>query len=115
MERAGLRFSERLGLIPVRGALQGRDLDLATRNRLWSCFVETVPTTTVQDLRRTWMYGLYQEVWSNHLKFPLDELSFDDRRIREVLKAKVLDGHWYEAYDLIEYVLNHDAHRNSAA
>jgi hypothetical protein len=71
--------------------------------------------TTVTALRGTWMYELYQQVWSDFLKLPLDEIPYDDRRIREFFKAKVLDAPWYEAYDLIEFVLNGGTHKNVAA
>jgi hypothetical protein len=102
------RFSERMGFVPVKSALQGRSLDTPSRSRIWSAFVNFIPLhydLARVPLRMTWMGKLYSDIWSEHLKEPVDELPYDQAQIRERLKTIVLLGKWYEVYDLIEFVV----------
>ena len=101
-----MRLSERLGIVQARAVMQGRELDTATRNRLWSCFAEAVPAVNNIDIRRTWMFALYQHIWADYFKLPLDELPSNEFQIRELLKAQVLSSQWYEAYEFLEFVLD---------
>ena len=110
-------FSERLGLKPVREAIQGRFLDAATRAQLWSAIALSVPEYR-NDLRypfeHTWMYSLYQEIWADLLKKPVDEMPRTQDYIRSALKRIVIDGEWYEAYDVIEFMINSERHSSKA-
>lgn len=101
-----MRFSERLGINNVRSALQGRSLDEDTRNRLWNAFAQAIPTASYgSGLIGTWMYGLYRHIWSDHFKAPVDELPKEDL-IRITIKNVFRRGEWYEAYDLLEFVIS---------
>lgn len=103
-----MRFSERLGLTPVRTAIQGRSLDQATRARLWSAVAAGITEHKADvrlDFSRTWMYELYRHVWVDYFKEPVDELP-DQVSIRTRLKRVFMEGSWYESFDLLEFVLN---------
>jgi AbiJ N-terminal domain 4 len=100
-----MRFSERLGINKVRSALQGRSLDNATRNRLWSTFVQFVPYSS-GGLRRTWMDALYNHIWADFFKEPVDNIPNSEGLIRETLKEIFLRSEWYEVYDMLEFIIN---------
>jgi hypothetical protein len=100
-----MRFSQRFGITSVRSALQGRSLDEATRNRLWSAFARAVPEAQ-GPLNRTWMRTVYEEIWMEHFKEPVDHMPVLERDIRGQLRHIFLQGEWYEVYDLSEFLIN---------
>jgi AbiJ-like protein len=110
-----MKFSERLGIISVRSALQARSLDEATRSRLWSAVSQTVPVSGGQlRFTRTWMGGLYIEIWSDFFKEPVDEMPQSEADVRSRLKQVVIDGQWYEVYDLLEFMIKSIGSHNSS-
>lgn len=108
-----MRLSERLGISKPRVMVQVRDLDLVTRTRLWSAIAEATPDSGQYVFSGTWMYAVYRRVWADYLKSPIDEMPNNDRGVRDVLKAQVLNGPWYEALELIEFLLNSTDHGNA--
>jgi hypothetical protein len=108
-----MRFSERLGIIDVRSALQGRSLDLPTRSRLWSAVAQAVPNSGGQmRFTQTWMGALYSEIWSEFFKEPVDEMPQSEAEVRARLKQVFIDGQWYEVYDLMEFMFR-STHKGS--
>ena len=114
----GNRFSERLGMVQPRSVMQGRSLDRETRSRLWSVLATAVPIhgDPQQSGRRTytwentWMGELYRHVWADHFRDPVDEIPDDEVAVRARLKAVFLEGEWYSAYELLEFVQIGRAH-----
>ncbi len=109
-----MRLSERLGVNEARTSLQGRALDVPTRNRLWSAILLATPSSSGSHLAFTdsWMFGIYRQVWADFLKLPMDEIPHEEYRVHAVLKKLVVEGEWYEGYELIEFLLNDTDHGN---
>ena len=101
-----MRFSERVGARKPRSVMQGRSLDRETRNLLWNAVERAVPPRgrTMTSGRRTWMELLYREIWSDFLKLPLDDMP-SEPNVRQVFKSVITENAWYEAYDLLEFIL----------
>ncbi len=58
------------------------------------------------------MGELYREIWADFFKEPIDEMPRVEARVRERLKHVVLNGEWYEVYDLLEFAINAPASGN---
>lgn len=99
-----MSLSERLGIKPPRAALQGRSLDSATRNRLWSTFATAVPFKGM-GYYGSWVRRLYVDLWSHHFKLPVDEIGAEGDA-RAYIKSRILHGPWNQVYDLLEYIVD---------
>lgn len=120
------KFSQRVGIEPVREVLQVDSVDLALLNGLWNAL------TIVYWEEVAWSSGLYpghylsarsnsayrdlcRQLWTDYFKLPLDDLPNDWdvvlRRIREYFVGSA----WYSIYDFIEFVSMHfpDTQRNA--
>ena len=58
------------------------------------------------------MKEAYDHVWAEHFKLPVDERPGGEPEIRRCLKQVCLEGEWYEAYDLVEFLMNSEHHGN---
>ena len=108
-----MTFSQRMGITPVRTALQGRSLDESTRNRLWSAVAESIPKAVGWPLPQTWMQGLYNHIWADHFKLPVDDCPPYEHNIRARLRRVFQEGEWYEVYDLLEFVISSPRNTNA--
>jgi len=110
-------FSQRLGITPVRTALQGQSLDPATRNRLWSAFAETLPEAqgTRLSFRGTWMWQFCREVWAEFFKLPVDNMPLEEWQVRAALKAQFINAPWNEVYDLLEFAVHSKRHGDAGS
>jgi hypothetical protein len=51
------------------------------------------------------MRALYEEIWMEHFKVPVDRMSIHDSNVRNELREIFLSGAWHEVLDLIEFVI----------
>lgn len=113
-----MRFSQRMGIKPVRTQLQIKSMDEPLRNGLWNSFqlvvLDTFKPLTASQYRRDMLRGsnrmvFFGNVWIHFLKLPLDNLanSFKDAyaRIREMFFA----WDWDKVYDFIDFVAQLDS------
>ena len=98
-------FAERMGFEPERIALQSEALDEPTRNALWNTYLRVL-----EYLERQRTYGEpypYEKfaaaAWSYYFENPSD--SFEVGRARLKVRATVLEGDWWKALDLIEWLI----------
>lgn len=94
-------FSERLGIVPVRTALQHRSMDDHLRTALWNVFYlctrqwEESETEEVQPLAR---------LWAKHWKRAWDEMPRYGGELIETAKTHFMKNEWYAVYDLVEFI-----------
>lgn len=96
------RFSQRIGTVPKRSALQLGEIDNDLRNTLWN------------KINGFFAKGNHVE-WNNaakrlaeyFYKVPVDELPFDKIKCREWLKKRFYDAPWYQVYDLLEFMVQY--------
>lgn len=98
------RFSERIGVVPVRDAIQVRSLNEATRNRLWNAITESIPYAPHREF--TWPRLLFLDIWGNFFKKSVDSMPQMDSDIRIHLRNVVTQREWYTPYELIEFILD---------
>jgi AbiJ-like protein len=94
-----MRFSERLGLTPVRTVLQIDDMDAPLRNSLWNMirvfYWNDVP---YEQTQRDLLYRL----WLLFFKWPTDTIPRITQRGLEELREWFFAAEWFEVYDLVE-------------
>jgi hypothetical protein len=90
-------FSQRKGLTPAPVPVQLESLDQRLRNDLlnllYSELLNTYPQSTPYTLRNFWWH---------HYGQPIEQ--YDPRKLASVIRATILDGEWYEVYDLLEFL-----------
>ena len=104
-----MRFSQRMGLTPVRQALQVDSMDEGLRNSLWNLL-----KLGVWDSFLKWQHAyeslrvgrVFLRVWMNHFKNPVDTLTRIRGRDLKVIRDYFFACSWYEVYDLLEFIAN---------
>lgn len=102
-----MRFSQRLGLTPVKVDVQIDSMDDDLKVALWNAFsgayVEKYKETSFPDSK---LRELFILIWRDFLKKPLDEFDYYTSVNVHRLKRIYMDYLWYEVYDFIEFVSN---------
>lgn len=108
-----MTFSQRIGLIKVRDAIQVDSLDTETRVALWNvispylCATQhAIESTTIQEI---WTEVFHQTIDSipkprdnSEVGLPNDELRY------RYIKTAFLGGEWNSCLDLVEFLANDD-------
>ena len=108
-----MTFSQRIGLIKVRDAIQVDSLDKETRVALWNVISpylratqNVIESTTIQEI---WTEVFHQTIDSIPKPRTNSEvgLSNDELRYRYI-KTSFLGGEWNGCLDLVEFLVNDD-------
>jgi hypothetical protein len=94
-----LRFSQRMGLTPIKVDLQIDSMDDALRNSLWSFYFNY--KEFLDDSMNYRYQDLYDSLKINFFKIPID----NDIDIR----GWFFSCNWYEKYDFIEFILSENS------
>lgn len=105
-----MKLSERLGLVPLKTALQTDDMDDALRNSLWNLLDMHIWN------RSYFLYSPYgsdigeiddfsRDLWFHFFKKPMDTRSSYAHEILEAIRKWFFEASWYEVYEFMEYVL----------
>lgn len=101
------RFSERMGLRPIKQVIQVDTMDDDLRVSLWNA-VGGFFFRNFNDNSRLSRDGdadrLLSNLWVNCFKLPLDERPTSWLNARQVLRERVFTLPWLEVYDFIEFV-----------
>jgi hypothetical protein len=92
-----LTFSQRKGLTPTPEPVQLKSLDQRLRNDLWNLLYAELLNVYQQSTP----YSL-PNFWWHHYGLPIEQ--YDARKLASVIRATVLEGEWYEVYDLLEFL-----------
>ena len=98
-----VRFSQRMGLQPVRSVIQVDSLDQDTRTELWN-FSLTAIEASLQGGRFSASSKLLTTMWTDLWRQPADELPMYASESVSRIKAALLTSDWASAYDLIEFI-----------
>lgn len=111
-----LSFSQRIGKKPAVKFLQLETLDEGTRARIWSCIWDGI----LSKQSYSTLYGeresevskqmlFLKMIWAHHLKLPIDSMpewsSTSQKSCYGRMRSCVLEGEWYNAFDLIESII----------
>ncbi|ODB61381.1 hypothetical protein A7309_15150 [Paenibacillus polymyxa] len=101
-----MKFSQRIGVTPVKVDIQIESMDSDLRVGLWNCFhrlyLEPFETNLISQSKLNY---LFRSIWSDHLKNNLDEIPREFFYFETSLKATFFETPWYNVYDLIEFVI----------
>ncbi|UJR78938.1 Hypothetical protein I5071_9710 [Sandaracinus amylolyticus] len=100
-------FSRRLGFGPARVPLYPFQMPQELRNRLWSL----MHPVFAYHHSKYWGTSLEQFVtvlWDEVLRESLDTIPRKEPEYIGFLRGIVMDGQWYQAYDLLEHCVTHD-------
>jgi hypothetical protein len=104
-----LTFSQRMGLSPVRTALQVDSMDEALRNSLWNVLTHTFFSPYIEHgfVRSTTVEGkIVERIWRDHMKRTMDSLKTEARWVVKDLRVYFFNLQWNEVYDLLEFIAN---------
>ena len=109
-----MRFSERMGIVPVRRAIQIDSLDSETRNALWNVLVAFLDQA--KYVRENNEYAttsiVYREIWTDLYHMASDAVpnqgafyaSDDNDCYYNFFRNKVLSGKWFECLDFVDFI-----------
>jgi AbiJ N-terminal domain 4 len=102
-------FSQRMGLSPVRTALQVDSMDEALRNSLWNVLTAQIldPFFKSGNVKgNTLECEIVRRIWRDHLKSTMDSLGPDTRGVLKDLRKYFFELSWNGVYDLLEFIAN---------
>lgn len=108
-----MRFSQRIGVTPVKVDLQIESMDNDLRTGLWNVFkilyIDSSPPSYNDQLNQSELHRLFSLLWLDHFKLPLDSLPIWYREAsKHVREGFLKNWSWYEVYDFLEFVVKKD-------
>lgn len=103
-----LRFSQRMGLTPVRDVVQTDAMDEVLRMSLWNVQVQCLwdeirfDANVLRGKGLPYIYGY--RMWQDYFKQPLDTLPWAWKDLRKAVYDYISQCPWYEVYDFIEFL-----------
>jgi hypothetical protein len=88
-------FSERYGFKEKPGGIQYEDLDARARTDVYNGLYREVLNAGYQVID-------FEAMWTDHFGLLVNNYTYE--RLVLNVKKSVLEGEWYEAYDLMEYI-----------
>lgn len=112
-----MKFSERLGYTPKKGSLIKDNLPEELQNTLWNVICDEILDNLSNSIeyvgvnqreRYSALSRFYRSLWKDFLKYPMDQLEFDNGAVDEdaydEFRLWYFNVEWYNIYDLLEYL-----------
>jgi hypothetical protein len=110
-----MRFSQRIGISPIRLELQVTSMDDALKNKLWNIFSRKLFYNAFQYTGlmspRTPNDNFYRKletIWHNFLNKTVDSIPSTEENVISIIKHMFFSNDWYFVYDIIEFSLKLD-------
>jgi len=103
-----MKFSERIGVIPVETAIQTREMNDDLKNSLWNMldiFLWGRAGFVYVEYGRSDIHDFSSRLWINFFKKPMDLRSSDGYAILNEIRNYYFQAKWNEVYDFLEYIL----------
>jgi hypothetical protein len=111
-----MKFSQRIGKMPVRISLQIESIDDDLRTRIWNVIVEDLFS---QNYSEELEDRILKDMWIYFFNKPIDEIpsysgtgGIYPKGVKDWLKKWFFNTEWYRVYDLIEFLGELDAKLN---
>ncbi len=105
-----MKFSQRIGKVPITKHLQIESMDDDLKNGLWD-----ILKIFLDGLRSPTIYGDHDEfspfcssIWHNYFKLPIDTIPRARYDCEEYIRRYFYKAEWYEVYDLLEFIASMD-------
>src|SRR5690348_16146574 len=104
-----MRFSQRMGLTPIRDALQKDSMDNALRYGLWNVVSQYYWADAANEWRH--VRNMHEDtlpalLYRDYFKLPQDDLPTSWQDFKRDMKSHFTSGEWYTVYDFIEFLAN---------
>lgn len=100
-----MRFSQRIGKMPLKVDVQKESMDEDLRIGLWNAFqifyLDEVGTRWIQNSNFNYFFKV---IWLNFFKLPLDNMDDSFESTYSRIRKWFFKAEWYEIYDFIEFV-----------
>lgn len=97
------RFSQRIGLTPIKVEIQRTSADEALRNALWNNIYLTYFANGEDD--STESCQMLTQVWTSYYRLSYDDIRYHQNTIMKI-KEEVLHEDWHKMYDILEFIPN---------
>ena len=112
-----MRFSERMGIVPVSDVIQTEGMTDALRNSLWNCLDNNIfsqPRFLYNGVNMGYIGAFSRELWANFFKLTVDSRPNHPDIILDQIRQHFFEADWFRVYDLIEYIVRtHSSERLS--
>ena len=101
-----MKFSQRIGITPVKTVLQVNDMDTDLRNGLWNVILEQF-WGNIQFRHYSneeMQFNANKYIWTNFLKKAAD--TFYSNYAEKNIRKWFFEAQWYEIYDFIEFIIS---------
>ena len=99
------RFSQRIGVVPVRDKLQLEGMDKGLRVALWN-YIESGIFHFVEDEKEYVRIGLLTSISTEYLHNRFKKIEgYNSNKTIDEFHAYFLKAQWYEVYDFIEHIV----------
>lgn len=105
-----MRFSQRMGIKPIKDQLQIESMDDALRVKLWNIIIVFVfEEFDFHRLRLSNQFEfMFKLMWIRFYNRPIDDIPFQFLKCAEYIKSRYFSCGWYEVYELIEFILENE-------
>lgn len=108
-----MRFSERLGIRPIRQVVQTKSMDDELRNRLWSvlaihCWREPRQRPATFDSENADLARILKVLWHDFFKEPVDTIPHFAYEAIAKVRGFYFAATWDQVYDILEFIVDHE-------
>jgi hypothetical protein len=112
-----MKFSQRIGLSPIKTELDKLGMSSELRNTLWNVVIETIIDFRSNErsydvygnrLPYSYLAQFYRELWIHFFKLPIDKLQINNGCVygqapTEYIRTWFFGASWEEVFDFIEF------------
>ena len=100
-----MKFSQRLGMKPIKTAIQIDSMDSDLRTSLWNSFHQFyLQTDSSSMIYEPEFESFLKSLWHNFFKIPIDTLCDDVNKTIKFIIDWFFKSEWYDVYDFIEFI-----------
>lgn len=107
-----MTFSQRMGLKPIRDAIQIEDIDTPLRSALWDClhlciWSEFENRVDFRSVEHSNLRALVYQLWHRFFHLPIDSSPTSMQGVIEHVRRHFFASQWNECYDLIDFCVTY--------
>jgi hypothetical protein len=106
-----MKFSQRVGITPIKSIIQIESIDDDLRNSLWNLITRHYLELLDYSKDHGWVSNsdykfIARNIWQDFYKEPIDTMPQDVKEMISFARKNFYSYEWYEVYDFIEYLPN---------
>lgn len=106
-----MKFSQRIGKVPLTKEIQLESIDIDLKNGLWNGISLYVIDIFFNSSRSENLVKFDQfciNLWHDYFKLPVDNIPYRKEDSVYFIREKFYNSSWYEVYDLLEFLAQLD-------